>query len=624
MFRLEGMTDPAMTGIWIEGDSCRMNWVREGAQWGKVTCPEGIRATARREITDKGRLRESYVLENTRGTDVFLLRGEVGIAVPLPDSYTSAKICMKERCHVHLWCGGETSYIRAERMGGEAPHLGLVLIRGALTGYSTERDLTERSNDRGVFILHPEIGHLLPGEKKEIAWELFAFSDRDAFESVLAEHDHIIRAAFDHAVAFEGERTELTIRCAYPSVGVTANGTPVVAVRNGDAFTVRAENDEPGEIVWRIEAGGHSTVARTLVLPDIHSLFERRCRFVAREQQYHDPRSALDGAFLIYDNEERRLYYDKNYGHNGGRERVAMGVILALYLQTHADAEVREALERYTAYVRRELYDEETGIVYNDIGRDNTWHRLYNYPWMAILFMERFRVSGDRRDLMDMYRAIRTYYGQGGAHFYAIGMPMLESVTLLRQEGLDAEAGELLALYREHGQAIMANGRDYPASEVNYEQSIVAPAASYMFQLYLLTGEEAYLREGREQLKVLLLFNGTQPDYHLYETAIRHWDGYWFGKRRLFGDTFPHYWSALTGMAMHYADLAGEKGLTERSENSLRGVLSMIAPDGSATCAYLYPDSVNGCPGQFRDPWANDQDWGLYYYMKAGQAAKGD
>ena len=34
------------------------------------------------------------------------------------------------------------------------------------------------------------------------------------------------------------------------------------------------------------------------------------------------------------------------------------------------------------------------------------------------------------------------------------------------------------------------------------------------------------------RIKVLELFNGMQPDYHLYEAAIRHWDGYWFGKKR--------------------------------------------------------------------------------------------
>ena len=87
----------------------------------------------------------------------------------------------------------------------------------------------------------------------------------------------------------------------------------------------------------------------------------------------------------------------------------------------------------------------------------------------------------------------------------------------------------------------------YPASKVNYEQSIVAPAADILLSVYALTKEERYLTAAERQIQILELFNGMQPDYHLYEVAIRHWDGYWFGKRRYLGDTFPHYWSALTG-----------------------------------------------------------------------------
>ncbi|AZQ39116.1 hypothetical protein EJ357_41500 [Streptomyces cyaneochromogenes] len=32
--------------------------------------------------------------------------------------------------------------------------------------------------------------------------------------------------------------------------------------------------------------------------------------------------------------------------------------------------------------------------------------------------------------------------------------------------------------------------------------------------------------------------------------AIRHWDGYWFGTDRPWGDVFPHYWGALTATTL--------------------------------------------------------------------------
>lgn len=63
------------------------------------------------------------------------------------------------------------------------------------------------------------------------------------------------------------------------------------------------------------------------------------------------------------------------------------------------------------------------------------------------------------------------------------------------------------------------------------------------------TGIQKYLDGAKQQMPALEAFNGNQPSYHLNEIAIRHWDGYWFGKREMWGDTFPHYWSTLTGAA---------------------------------------------------------------------------
>ena len=48
----------------------------------------------------------------------------------------------------------------------------------------------------------------------------------------------------------------------------------------------------------------------------------------------------------------------------------------------------------------------------------------------------------------------------------------------------------------------------------------------------------------------------------------------------------------------------------------------MVFPDGSASCAYLYPYQVNGVRAEFYDPYANDQDWGLYFYLKAQENIK--
>jgi hypothetical protein len=169
----------------------------------------------------------------------------------------------------------------------------------------------------------------------------------------------------------------------------------------------------------------------------------------------------------------------------------------------------------------------------------------------------------------------------------------------------------------QHADHIMENGLDFPKSEVNYEQSIVAPAADILLQAYACSKEIKYLETAEEMVELVLLFNGDQPDCHMFENAIRHWDGYWFGKRRLYGDTFPHYWSVLTGVCLaKYTLLTGQDTYRKRAEASLRGSLMLFSENGEASCAFLYPETINGKPGHYLDPWANDQDWALYYAWK--------
>lgn len=74
----------------------------------------------------------------------------------MPDQYEDSKTSLIRRCHTHLFCGKDVSWICALRMGGEAPHLGMVVTEGSLAAYSVRRNLLRQSNDRGCFYLHPE------------------------------------------------------------------------------------------------------------------------------------------------------------------------------------------------------------------------------------------------------------------------------------------------------------------------------------------------------------------------------------------------------------------------------------------------------------------------------------
>ena len=91
---------------------------------------------------------------------------------------------------------------------------------------------------------------------------------------------------------------------------------------------------------------------------------------------------------------------------------------------------------------------------------------------------------------------------------------------------------------------------------------------------------------------------------------------YWFGKREMWGDTFPHYWSTLTGAAFYlYAQCVGDNAYKRRAENIVRNNLCLFFENGKASCAYIYPNRVNGVKAGFYDPYANDQDWALVYYL---------
>ena len=89
------------------------------------------------------------------------------------------------------------------------------------------------------------------------------------------------------------------------------------------------------------------------------------------------------------------------------------------------------------------------------------------------------------------------------------------------------------------------------------------------------------------------------------------------GKYECYGDTFPHYWSTLSGdVFASYAQITGDKSYEHKAKASLRGCLNLFFIDGMASCAMVYPDTVNGKKAHYYDPWANDQDWALYYAVK--------
>ena len=594
-------------------DPKQMNWLREDFPYAEVKCPPEFSAEVQNE-KDGDVLTTKIVVSYNGAHPYFTNAGSIGVSFPLQDRYTDSVTCRDYRCHAHVFCGENTSYIIALRMGGAAPHLGMVLTKGSLAAYSIERDLKLQSNDRGCFWLHPSAQEFAPGDTMTLEWKVFPHQGRKDFREKLRAFSQAIRVDAEQYVIYPGETSKVTIEPAVPAEKVTVNGTPLKKTEKG-VYEYLFESSKTGEYVLSICADEVKTICRLLVQERPEILAAKRCTFIIDHQQYHGKIKELQGAYLPYDSEEKILVCTPENDFNAGRERTGMGVLIARALQRNLlkDREKAEqSLREYHAFYLRELVNASTGLVCNCSGKDNSYFRLYNYPWAVTFFLECWKLWGEKEDLKTAVRIMEKFYEQDGFRFYPIEMPIVMLCKELEKAGEQEDLKTVKDLFRRHADQLIEIGTAYPASEVNYEQSIVQPAAEVILEVYEVTGEEKYLHGAEQQIAVLELFDGQQPDYHLHETAIRHWDGYWFGKRRVFGDTFPHYWSAENGRTFkRYARLTGNKEYAIRGEHSLRCVLSMFFHDGTATCAYLYPYSVNGQKTDFADPYANDQDWGL-------------
>lgn len=612
-------------------DRHHMNWVKPDSTWGKIKTNKKLTTSIDRQLTSDGSLIENYTFTNQTEFEIDTLDTQLGIYLPFPDYYTDAAVSLNQCCHTHIWCGENSSYIMGLRMGGQAPNLGLALIRGSFQGYSIERRYDSNnhqenvSNDRGKFIFHPENLKLQPGDSYTISWKLFWFQNKADFIRQLQLIPGFISVEAPKFVLFKNEPIEFTIRTADKKsadmLKVYRDGKEIAVHRQVNKIVVKELTDRVGDYQYNIQLGNSRTKAVFHVSENLENLSRKRAWFITSHQQCCNPKSRLNGAYLIYDNEAHTQHYSHLNDHNGGRERVGMAVLVANYLRHHADQSLNQSLDRYLKYLFRELFDEKTGTVFNDVSRNNDDPRLYNYPWIGQLLLEVYQLKANPRYLDDYLKLINRFYTEGGNRFYAIGLPMLESVKVFKQAGRIEEADKLIAMYCNHVETLIGIGRNYPRSEVAYEQAIVAPAVIYMAEMGLITGEDRYKQAALSQLKDLDLFEGFQPDFHLNETAIRHWDDYWFGKNHTLGDTFPHYWTSLSGIAYLLAyRLTNDKHYQETARKSLRSSLSLFTSDGTASCAFVYPMAVNEKKGRFFDPWANDQDWGLYYALKYRQA----
>ena len=524
--------DLGMEKIIFKDDPYKMNWLRQDFDYGKVTGPDML--DYRTVSYEDGDFIYTEIYMTNKGTKpYFSYTGAISIAFPLMDKYEDSRTCLTKRCHAHIFCGGNVSYIMALRMGGAAPHLGMVLTEGSLSGYSIQRNVLNQSNDRGCFLLHPSAMEFAPGETECIRWTIFKHEGKADFVKKLAEYSRYVHVTAERYVVFPGETIRVTVAPSFVAKQVMLDGRellrgaeePVeepfgvgrepfqagreqfqagpesfqagqVPFQAGQEQTgktlaqyglgaadgsMAGENQvymyeftarEPGEKVFHVAVDGICTWCRILVQERPEQLAGKRCRFIVNKQQYHGPLSQLAGAYLAYDNEEQRLVYTPENDYNGGRERVGMGALMAKYLQLYGSSlegvndsdTLKKSLKEYEAYALRELADVTAGKVYNDIGRDDSFKRLYNAPWFIVFLVELYELYKDKKYLTDACRCVRVFYEEGGFDFYPISLPVVELYQALMKAQMPEMAEEMKRLFTRHAERIRALGVFYPPS----------------------------------------------------------------------------------------------------------------------------------------------------------------
>lgn len=258
---------------------------------------------------------------------------------------------------------------------------------------------------------------LKPQETYELSWVLFWHEgEKDFYRKAMKIGEFVHIQAREYTV-FPGEKVALTVKSdsSLEDTSIWINGTPVNPVAGEEGLSFEFTPDRTGEYHITLQKGLKKTFSRIMAVPALMDIVERRCRFIVEKQQFIDESSRLNGAYLIYDRESEKVHYSLRRDHNAGRERVAMGILIAMYLQRSERireySRMENSLKLYYEFVNRELFDDLSGTVYNDAGcNNNEMNRLYNYAWVAVLHLEMFKLTGDMECLYRMVKTVKAYY----------------------------------------------------------------------------------------------------------------------------------------------------------------------------------------------------------------------
>lgn len=642
-------------------DKNQTNWVLQDYDWGKVEGFDiqniefsdnklvvnavgtqidslGLSLKIERVLSNKG-YSEKYIFTNKTQTDFFATQETFGIHLPFYSYFKPGVPLDKQisqNCIAHVWCGYNICWICGKKIDGSGEKLFINMSSGDVSDYSIERDISKvRGSDaRGSIVLNP--APFILGENEKKSFEFEYYFTNEPLEDLIKQKNYINVYANTYS-AFLCETINFTAECKdkIKSAKVISDNQEVSIVIEDNKITWDAVGTTIGEQRFDVYINDKHTYTRVIFIEDLNTILEKRAYFIAKNHQFLKKGSRLDGAYLIYDDVQKKQFYsDSFFDRNSARERIALGVIVLRQLQKKNDEFLMKSIEKHLEFIEREHFDSETGTPFDHIGRNNNNNRVFNYPWFAVYFKEWYLLTHDVEYLKRAAHSLIGYYntvtlGRDGQ----LAEP-LDIIDLLKRENQNDLADILIGhLLRKSEDYI-----NYPfgihGTECAYVQERPCNRGVYASQAYLLSGDEKYLLAAKKQKNIAEAFYACQPDYHMNGISVRQWDRFWFGKKRQYGDLYPHHWSALMGWMYGWYEKASGEDCRNIRDEILKNNLCIYRNDGFASNNYLYPYKINmyaldpnhndkfrptGCYyGKCYDEWSNDQDWALYladYFM---------
>ncbi len=643
------------TAIYNPDDEYGFNWILENSDWGKVIGFENYRVMNAEDGIDvysenqslelcvnkrvkNGIYTECYCITNNNCSEYFFTKDNLGIHFPYNCTFENKTNLHNNSCITHVWCGGDGAWMYSAKPSGIKPYLVCNIVKGGIADYSISYDVSRvkvGASYRGDIVLHPGDIVVAPGESITLSF-VFRFDNIAPDEGILNEFSRMKIIANKYS-AFIDEAVECefdSLDC-WDDLKIVCEDKEIKYTKFGNKAKWTHSFKTPGERTIYLSVNGKLLWLKINILLPLDEIVIKRAEFITTKQQYHRSGSCLDGAYLIYDRDTDKLYYDECFQDNNAcRERLSMGVVVAQALQKRYDETMMKSLIKHRRFIEREIFDKDTATVYNGVNRDDKWKRAYNYPWMAVYYLEWYLLTKEKECLEISARTMVSYYEKvRGGEQESPCIRTYEICELLQAEGLHELRERLIHHTLVHAERIIRDGSKCFSEEVKCTQFMFNGKVNILCQAYMLSGDKKYLEMAPGFIEKSNAFFARQPDYHVNMNAVRYWDLYWFGKSKTYGDTMPQWLCALSAETYDFLYKCGfESAYREYAEAVVKNNLCVYFENGFASAGYLVPykvmqySSVAGyenahmrpgvASGHKYDSFANDQDWALYYAIK--------